>query len=156
MRSATHDIAFVGWFVGAHTDVWRVEPFGYLSEDADVWAIMTGAVVPVWRGGLGRLSVRFGTEIVLYGPAVEPGARPLGARAGRVGGRYEVCGVRRPGTRVHVDTGRVLRSLVESWVMVGRVRCSPRPSQTVLRNPVCNEGKDGGSTVSLGPISLFI
>ena len=64
----------MGWFVGAQADVWRVEPFGYLSEDADVWAIMTGAAVPVWRGGLGRLTVRFGTEIVLHGQAVELGA----------------------------------------------------------------------------------
>lgn len=40
--------------------------------------------------------------------------------------------------------------------MVGRVRWSPRPGQIVLRNPVCNEGKDGGSTVSLDPISHLI
>lgn len=77
MRFSTEDVAFVGWFVGAQADVWRVEPFGYLSEDADVWAIVTGAAVQVWRGRLGRLSVRLGTEIVLGGPAVEPGAHPL-------------------------------------------------------------------------------
>ena len=40
MRFATHDIAFVGWFVGAQADVWLGEPFGYLSEDAEVWAII--------------------------------------------------------------------------------------------------------------------
>ena len=51
MRFSSGDIAFRGWFVGAAADVWRVEPFGYLSEDADVWAIVTGAGVPVWRGG---------------------------------------------------------------------------------------------------------
>ena len=83
---STEDVAFVGWFVGAQADSWRVEPFGYLSEDADVWAIVTGAAVPVWRGGLGRLSVRLGTEIVLGGPAVEPGAHPLVGVGARVGG----------------------------------------------------------------------
>lgn len=67
----------MGRCVGAQADLWRVEPFGYLSEDADVWAIVTGAAVAVWRSGLGRFSVRFGTEIVLHGPAVEPGAHPL-------------------------------------------------------------------------------
>ena len=91
MRFSTGDIAFTGWFVGAQGDVWRVEPFGYLSEDADVWAIVTGAAVPVWRGDLGRLSVRFGTEIVLHGPAVDPGAHPLIGVGGRVGGRYGVA-----------------------------------------------------------------
>ena len=88
MRFSTEDVAFVGWFVGAQADVWRVEPFGYLSEDADVWAIVTGAAVPVWRGGLGRLSVRLGTEIVLGGPAVEPGGHPLVGVGARVGGLY--------------------------------------------------------------------
>ena len=84
MRFSTEDIAFVGWFVGAQANVWRVEPFGYLSEDADVWAIVTGAAVPVWRGGLG-------TEIVLGGPAVEPGAHPLVGIGGRVGERYGIA-----------------------------------------------------------------
>ena len=88
MHFSTEDVAFVGWFVGAQADVWRVEPFGYLSEDADVWAIVTGAAVPVWRGGLGRLSVRLGAEIVLGGPAVEPGAHPLVGVGGRVGELY--------------------------------------------------------------------
>ena len=91
LRFSTGDIAFVGWFAGAQGDVWRLEPFGYLSEDADVWAIVTGAAVPVWRGGLGRLSVRLGTEIVLGGPAVEPGAHPLIGVGGRLGRRYGVA-----------------------------------------------------------------
>ena len=91
LRFSTEDISLVGWFAGAHADIWRVEPFGYLSEDADVWAIVTGAAVPVWRGARGRLSVRFGTEIVLRGPAVEPGAHPLVGVGGRLGKRYGVA-----------------------------------------------------------------
>ena len=90
MRFSTGDVSFVGWFAGASGDVWRLEPFGYLSEDADVWAIVTGAAVPVWRGALGRLNVRFGTEIVLHGPAVDPGAHPLIGVGVRVGSRYGV------------------------------------------------------------------
>lgn len=50
MRFSTADVAFVGWFAGAHADLWLVEPFGYLSEDVDVWALATGAAVPVGRG----------------------------------------------------------------------------------------------------------
>ena len=88
MRFSSGDIAFRGWFVGAAADVWRVEPFGYLSEDADVWAIVTGAGVPVWRGPLGRLSLRLGTEIVLHGPAAEPGVHRLIGVGGRIGQRY--------------------------------------------------------------------
>ena len=91
LRFSAGDIAFAGWFAGAHADVWRVEPFGYLSEDADVWAVVTGAAVPVVRGPLGRLSLRLGTEIVLGGPAVEPGAHPLIGVGGRLGRRYGVA-----------------------------------------------------------------
>lgn len=91
MRFSTADVAFVGWFAGAHADLWLAEPFGYLSEDVDVWALVTGAAVPVWRGALGRLSLRFGTEIVLGGPAVEPGAHPLVGVGGRLGRRYGVA-----------------------------------------------------------------
>ena len=91
MRFAAEDIAFRGWFAGAQADVWRVEPFGYLSEDAGVWAIVTGAAVPVRRGALGRISIRFGTEIVLHGPAVDPGAHPLIGVGGRLGRRYGIA-----------------------------------------------------------------
>lgn len=88
MRFSTEDVAFVGWFVGAQAGVWRVEPFGYLSEDADVWAVVTGAAVPFWRGGLGRLSVRLGAEIGLGHPAAEPGAHPLVGVGAGGGGLY--------------------------------------------------------------------
>ena len=91
MRFSNEEVAFRGWFGGAQADLWRVEPFGYLSEDADVWAIVAGVAVPVWRGGRGRLSLRVGTEIVLSGPAVEPGADPLVGVGGRLGGRYGVA-----------------------------------------------------------------
>ena len=90
MRFSTDDIAIVGWFVGAQADVWRVEPFGYLSEDGGVWAIVTGAAAPVWRGRLGRLSVRLGAEIVLHGPAVDPGADPLIGIGERLGECYGI------------------------------------------------------------------
>ena len=91
MRFSAGDTAFAGWFVGGAADVWRVEPFGYLSEDADVWAIVTGAGIPVWRGAVGRLSLRLGTEIVLHGPAVEPGAHPLIGAGIRLGSRYGIA-----------------------------------------------------------------
>lgn len=126
-----------------------VEPFGYLSEDAEVWAIMTAPPLP---SGVAAQPVRFGTEIALHGPAVEP-----------VGGRGEACwralrgyGIRRPGAGVNVDAGRVSSFAGRSWATVGRVRWSPGAGQIVLRNPVCNEGKDGGSAVSGCRISLFI
>ena len=86
--SADSGPAFMGWFVGGSGDVWRIEPFGYLSEDADVWAVVTGVAVPVRRGCWWRFSVRFGTEIVLHGTAVEPGAHPLIGAGVRLGSRY--------------------------------------------------------------------
>ncbi len=90
MRFSTGEVAFVGWFAGVAGDVWRVEPFGYLSEDADVWAVVTGAGIPIWRGAAGRLSLRLGTEIVLHGPAVDPGAHPLIGAGVRLGSRFGV------------------------------------------------------------------
>ena len=69
----------------------RLESFGCLSEDADVWAIVAGAAVSVWRGAFGRLSLRFGTEIALHSPAVEPGAHPLIGAGGRIGQRFGVA-----------------------------------------------------------------
>ena len=69
----------------------RLESFGCLSEDADVWAIVAGAAVSVWRSAFGRLSLRFGTEIVLHSPAVEPGAHPLIGAGGRIGQRFGVA-----------------------------------------------------------------
>lgn len=91
MRFSTEDVALVGWFTGAQADLWRVEPFAYLSEDVGVWALQAGAAVPVWRGALGRLSLRFGADVVLGGPAVEPGAHPLVGVGGRLGRRYGVA-----------------------------------------------------------------
>ena len=91
MRFSTGDIALRGWFVGPAADVWRLESFGYLSEDADVWAMVAGAAVPVWRGAFGRLSLRLGTEIALHGPAVEPGAHPLIGAGGRIAQRFGVA-----------------------------------------------------------------
>ena len=67
------DESFVGWSAGAADDVRRAEPFGYISEDADVWAIVTGGGIPVRHCPVGRLAIRLGTEIVPHGPAVEPG-----------------------------------------------------------------------------------
>lgn len=92
MRFSTEDVAFVGWFAGAQADLWRVEPFAYFSEAVGVWALQAGVAVPVRRGALGRLSLRFGADVVLGGPAVEPGAHPLVGVGGRLGRRYGVAG----------------------------------------------------------------
>ena len=91
MRFSNDEVAFRGWFGGAEADIWRLESFGYLSEDADVWAIVAGVALPVLRGPRGRLSLRAGTEIVLSGPAVEPGADPLIGVGVRLGGPYGVA-----------------------------------------------------------------
>ena len=69
----------------------RLESFGCLSEDANVWAIVAGAAVSVWRDAFGRLSLRFGTEIALHSPAVEPGAHPLIGAGGRIRQRFGVA-----------------------------------------------------------------
>ena len=74
-----------------HADVRLVEPFGYLAEDADVWTIVAGTAVHVVRGAVGRLSLRLGTEIILGGPAVEPGVHPMIGVGGRVGQRVGVA-----------------------------------------------------------------
>ena len=49
MRFATDEVAFIGGFAGVAADVWLIEPFGYLSHNAGVWAIQAGASVPVVR-----------------------------------------------------------------------------------------------------------
>lgn len=42
MRFATADVAFHGGFGGVAVDVWRLEPYGYLSHDAGVWGDLGG------------------------------------------------------------------------------------------------------------------
>ena len=54
VRFSTGDIAFRRWFVGAFADVWRLESSATSERDAEVWAIVAGAAVPVWRGAFGR------------------------------------------------------------------------------------------------------
>ena len=90
MRFSSGDGAFLGGFVGVAADVWRLEPFAYLSEDGGVWAMQTGAGIPLVRGDKGRLSLRLGAEIVLGGPAVEPGAHPMIGAGLRLGHRFGV------------------------------------------------------------------
>ena len=61
MRFATAEVAFHGGFGGVAFDVWRVEPYGYLSQDAGVWAIQAGVAAPVVRRESPWVSLRLGT-----------------------------------------------------------------------------------------------
>ena len=72
MRFATADVAFHGGFGGVAVEVWGVEPYGYLSPDAGVWAIQAGVASPIVRRETVRVSVRLGTSTAIAGPAVEP------------------------------------------------------------------------------------
>ena len=85
MRFSSGDIAIRGWFVGTAADVWRVEPS---VTSARRPTCERSWPAPTWSGALGRLSLRLGTEIVLHGPAVEPGAHQLVGAGVRVGQRY--------------------------------------------------------------------
>ena len=67
MRFATDEVAFIGGFAGVAADVWLIEPFGYLSHDAGVWAIQAGASVPVVRLETVRVSIRLGTSTAIAG-----------------------------------------------------------------------------------------
>ena len=57
MRFATADVAFHGGFGGVAVDVWGVvEPYGYVSQDAGVWAIQAGIAAPIVRRETVRVS----------------------------------------------------------------------------------------------------
>lgn len=98
MRFATEDVAFTGGFGGLSVDVWRVEPYGYLSHDAGVWAVQAGVAVPVVRREAVRVSLRAGTSTAVAGPAVEPDVHPTVGAGLRVG--------RREGVLAEVDRAR--------------------------------------------------
>lgn len=86
MRFSTEDVAFGGGYGGLVFDLWRVEPYGYLSYDAGVWAVQTGIAFPIVRLEVVRLSVRFGSSTAFAGPAIEPDFNPtvgFGVRLGR-------------------------------------------------------------------------
>ena len=90
MRFATDEVAFIGGFAGVAADVWLIEPFGYLSHDAGVWAIQAGASAPVVRLETVRVSIRFGTSTAIAGPAVEPNVHPTIGAGVRIGRRFGV------------------------------------------------------------------
>ena len=121
MRFAAADVAFLGGFGGVAVDVWRVEPYGYVSQDAGVWAIQAGVAAPVVRREMVRVSIRLGTSTAIAGPAVEPNVHPT---VGWGAGRRAVRGAGRGGPRegVHAAAGRRVRRLVEVCS-----RCPPSP-----------------------------
>ena len=90
MRFATADVGFNGGFGGVAVDVWRLEPYGYLSHDAGVWAIQAGVAAPVVRREAVRVSLRVGTSTAIAGPAVEPDVHPTVGAGVRVGRRFGV------------------------------------------------------------------
>ena len=91
MRFATADVAFHGGFGGVAVDVWGVvEPYGYVSQDAGVWAIQAGIAAPIVRRETVRVSLRLGTSTAIAGPAVEPSVHPTVGAGVRVGRRFGV------------------------------------------------------------------
>ena len=110
MRFATDEVAFIGWFAGVAADVWLIEPFGYLSHDAGVWAIQAGASVPVVRLETVRVSIRLGTSTAIAGPAVEPNVHPTIGAGVRIGRRF--------GVLAEVDRARAL-TLSRGGLFVG-------------------------------------
>ena len=110
MRFATDEVAFIGGFAGVAADVWLIEPFGYLSHDAGVWAIQAGASVPVVRLETVRVSIRLGTSTAIAGPAVEPNVHPTIGAGVRIGRRF--------GVLAEVDRARAFR-LLRGGLFVG-------------------------------------
>ena len=110
MRFATDEVAFIGGFAGVAADVWLIEPFGYLSHDADVWAIQAGASVPVVRLETVRVSIRLGTSTAIAGPAVEPNVHPTIVAGVRIGRRF--------GVLAEVDRARAF-TLLRGGLFVG-------------------------------------
>ena len=110
MRFATAEVAFHGGFGGVAFDVWRVEPYGYLSQDAGVWAIQAGVAAPVVRRERVRVSLRLGTSTAIAGPAVEPNVHPTVGSGVRVG--------RRVGALAEVDRAQAF-TLLRAGVFVG-------------------------------------
>ena len=91
MRFATGEAAFIGGFGGVAVDVWGLEPYGYLSHDADVWAIQAGVAVPVIRLEAARVLLRFGTSTPVSGPAIEPDINGTVGAGVRIGRRFGVA-----------------------------------------------------------------
>ncbi|MCY4659202.1 MAG: hypothetical protein OXF93_05235 [Acidobacteria bacterium] len=67
-----------------------VEPYGYVSQDAGVWAIQAGIAAPIVRRETVRVSLRLGTSTAIAGPAVEPSVHPTVGAGVRVGRRFGV------------------------------------------------------------------
>ena len=110
MRFSTGEVAFNGGFGGVAADVWLIEPYGYLSHAAGVWAIQAGAAAPVVRLETVRVSIRFGTSTAVSGPAVEPDIHPTIGAGVRIGRRF--------GALVEVDQARAF-TLTRAGIFVG-------------------------------------
>lgn len=90
MRFSTGEVAFTGGFGGLAVEVWSVEPYGYVSHDAGVWAIQAGVAVPVVRMDAARVLLRFGTSTAVSGPAVDPDVNATVGAGVRIGRRVGV------------------------------------------------------------------
>ena len=88
MRFVSDEAAFIGGFGGVAVEVWGMEPYGYLSHDADVWAIQAGIAIPVIRLDVARVLLRFGTSTPVSGPAVEPDINATVGAGVRIGRRF--------------------------------------------------------------------
>ena len=84
--------------------------YGYLSQDAGVWAIQAGVAAPVVRRERVRVSLRLGTSTAIAGPAVEPNVHPTVGAGVRVG--------RRVGALAEVDRAQAF-TLLRAGVFVG-------------------------------------
>ena len=116
MRFDAADVTFTGGFGGLAVDVRRVEPYGCLSHDAGVRAVLAGLTVPVVRREAVRVSLRAGTSTAVAGPAVEPTVEPdvhpdrgAGLRVGRH------VGVLAEGDRARAFTLRRGAGLFDGW-----------------------------------------
>ena len=98
MRFATSEVAFIGGFAGLAVEVWSVEPYGYLSHDAGVWAIQAGVAVPVMRMDAARVLLRFGSSTAVSGPALNSDVNATVGAGVRIG--------RRVGVMASVDRAR--------------------------------------------------
>lgn len=110
MRFATGQVAFIGGFGGMSVEVWSLEPYGYLSHDAGVWAVQAGVAVPVMRLAAARVLLRFGASTAVSGPAVEPDVNATVGAGVRIG--------RRVGVTASVDRAREF-TLTRAGLFVG-------------------------------------
>ena len=124
MRFATAEVAFHGGFGGVAFDVWRVEPYGYLSQDAGVWAIQAGVAAPVVRREKGA------------------GLPPPGHQHGDPPGRRSSRTSTRPWAPGCASDGASARW--PKWTARRRSRCCA---------PVCSSAGEGSGHASQAPLA---